>query len=184
MAEPVRDRRYDMVESDFLTTALSHIVAHRRRIGLAEERRKETEANRCCQFGEERDNSKGSKAADRYFLNVYTQNWGPDGINREAIYPESLVPLYRLERFRQLNNVDLTKDGKHMIYGWVFLRYGDNPLRKLKIQVTYHVDNGQIALPSSAEHAIIADSCKDGFNSTDYVELQEIESDAELDKFP
>ena len=158
MAQPVRRRRYDEIESTFVGIALAHIVASRRQMGIDEESIVQSGVS---------------------FLDVYTTQEGRRHVSRNAAYPESVLPSYHVKDFMQLNHIDLKEPGMRVVYGWVFLRHGDNQLRKLKIEIFYQVMNKDYHYIK--DYSVIEDSDRIGeFKPQRHPELAEIEQEEGL----
>jgi len=96
-------------------------------------------------------------------------------VGSNVAFPESFLEEYHIERFIQLNRLNLSHEGRCTVYAWVFMRYGDNPLRKLKIEVAYQINTQSCTMVATPyRRRIIADSGNEGFNPDHYTELAEI----------
>lgn len=150
MAKLFHVSKFDRITADIIGFVESYIVADRRKIWL--------DAERIANSGIR-------------FIDVYGALEGE--VSRNAAYPEHFLEEFHLEQILQINNVNLGQEGHYTVNAWVFMRYGDNPLRKIKISIDYRVDS-QLHIGTVGRRVII-DSCREELNVDHLLEIAELE---------
>lgn len=147
--KPFRITKFDRVTADIVGFAESYIVADRRKIWLKDEHIANHEIR---------------------FIDVYGAREGE--VSRNAAYPEHFLEEFHLEQILQINDVNLGQEGNYTVNAWVFMRYGDNPLRKMKISIDYRVDS-QLYIGTVGRRVII-DSLHKELNVDHLIEIAEL----------